>query len=96
MGSKRNGVMPNGHFHKKWQEHVRTWFSQPMRKHRRRANRLKRCRDVAPRPARGLLRPAVHCPTIRYNRKLRAGRGFSLEELAVSQRNLPKTSKCFI
>jgi large subunit ribosomal protein L13e len=27
------------------------------------------------------LRPAVRCPTIRYNRRLRAGRGFTLEEL---------------
>ena len=27
------------------------------------------------------LRPAVRCPTVRYNRKLRAGKGFSLAEL---------------
>lgn len=36
---------------------------------------------LAPRPTGGLLRPAVHCPTIKYNSKLRLGRGFSLEEL---------------
>uniref|UniRef100_A0A914UUP3 60S ribosomal protein L13 n=2 Tax=Plectus sambesii TaxID=2011161 RepID=A0A914UUP3_9BILA len=29
----------------------------------------------------GLLRPSVRCPTGRYNRKLRVGRGFTLEEL---------------
>lgn len=36
---------------------------------------------MAPRPTGGLLRPAVHCTTIKYNSKLRLGRGFSLEEL---------------
>ncbi len=36
---------------------------------------------IAPRPASGLLRPAVHCPTIKYASKVRAGRGFTLEEL---------------
>ncbi|EOB02570.1 60S ribosomal protein L13, partial [Anas platyrhynchos] len=29
-------------------------------------------------------RPIVRCPTIRYHKKVRAGRGFSLEELKVS------------
>ena len=38
---------------------------------------------MAPRPVDGLLRPAVRCPTIKYNTKLRAGRGFTLEELKV-------------
>lgn len=36
---------------------------------------------IAPRPAAGLLRPAVHCPTIKYASKVRTGKGFSLEEL---------------
>ena len=27
------------------------------------------------------LRPIVHCQTVRYNRKLRQGRGFTLEEI---------------
>merc|ERR1712006_28827 len=35
---------------------------------------------VAPRPL-GKLRPVVHCPTYKYNVKVRAGRGFTLEEL---------------
>lgn len=25
---KHNNVLPNGHFHKKWQRRVRTWFDQ--------------------------------------------------------------------
>lgn len=37
---------------------------------------------VFPRPA-GKLRPQVHGQTLKYNMKLREGRGFSLEELKV-------------
>lgn len=37
-----------------------------------------------PRPA-GRLRPQVHGQTLKYNMKLREGRGFSLEELKVLQ-----------
>lgn len=29
---KHNNVVPNGHFHKKWQRRVRTWFDQVSRK----------------------------------------------------------------
>ncbi len=38
---------------------------------------------LAPRPAAGPIRPIVHCPTIRYNTKVRAGKGFSHDELKV-------------
>uniref|UniRef100_A0A8D1GWV4 60S ribosomal protein L13 n=1 Tax=Sus scrofa TaxID=9823 RepID=A0A8D1GWV4_PIG len=41
-------------------------------------------RRIAPRPASGPLRPVVRCPTVRYHTKVRAGRGFSLEELRVA------------
>ncbi len=33
---KHNNQVPNQHFKKKWQLHVRTWFNQPARKERRR------------------------------------------------------------
>lgn len=36
-----------------------------------------------PRPTAGSLRPIVHGQTLKYNMKVRAGRGFSLEELKV-------------
>ena len=36
-----------------------------------------------PRPTAGPLRPVVHGQTLKYNMKVRAGRGFSLEELKV-------------
>jgi large subunit ribosomal protein L13e len=75
--------LPNGHFHKDWQRRVKTWFNQPGRKQSRRLARAKKAAAVAPRPVDGLLRPVVHCPTFKYNTKMRAGRGFSLVELKV-------------
>jgi hypothetical protein len=83
MAPKRNNIIPNGHFHKDWQRYVKTWFNQPMRKKRRHQNRIKKALKVAPRPAAGQLRPIVRCPTIKYNTKVRAGKGFTLEELKV-------------
>uniref|UniRef100_A0A7S1EQE0 60S ribosomal protein L13 n=1 Tax=Timspurckia oligopyrenoides TaxID=708627 RepID=A0A7S1EQE0_9RHOD len=78
---KHNNVVPNAHFHKEWQLRVRTWFNQPMRKKRRRTQRQMKAARVAPRPVDGMLRPVVHCPTVKYNMKERLGRGFTLEEL---------------
>ena len=83
MAPKRNNMIPNGHFHKDWQVRVKTWFNQPMRKARRRKNRIKKARAIAPRPVAGPLRPIVRCPTFKYNNKVRAGRGFTIEELKV-------------
>jgi len=77
---KHNNQLPNVHFHKDWQLRVKTWFDQPGRKKRRRLNRIRKATSIAPRPIQ-LLRPAVRCPTVRYNTKLRAGRGFTLDEL---------------
>lgn len=39
---------------------------------------------IFPRPTSGSLRPVVHGQTIKYNMKVRAGKGFTLEELKVS------------
>ncbi|CAG8693191.1 17691_t:CDS:2 [Cetraspora pellucida] len=77
---KHNNQLPNGHFHKDWQLRVKTWFDQPGRKKRRRINRIQKAARIAPRPIE-LLRPVVRCPTLKYNTKLRAGRGFTLDEL---------------
>lgn len=55
---------------------------QPGRKHRRRQARLQKAAAVAPRPV-DKLRPVVRCPTLKYNRRVRAGRGFTLAELKV-------------
>lgn len=80
MPAKRNGVIPNGHFHKDWQSRIKNWFNQPMRKKRRHATRVEKARRLAPRPLKRL-RPVVSCPTMRYNTKVRLGRGFSFDEL---------------
>ncbi|XP_057440882.1 60S ribosomal protein L13-1 [Lotus japonicus] len=78
---KHNNVIPNGHFRKHWQNYVKTWFNQPARKTRRRIARQKKAVKIFPRPTAGSLRPMVHGQTLKYNMKVRAGKGFSLEEL---------------
>ncbi|XP_075502426.1 large ribosomal subunit protein eL13z-like [Primulina tabacum] len=85
---KHNNVIPNGHFRKHWQNYVRTWFNQPARKTRRRIARQKKAVKIFPRPTAGPLRPIVHGQTLKYNMKVRAGRGFSLEELKAA--GIPK------
>lgn len=80
---KGNNMIPNAHYHKWWQRFIRTWFNQPARKFRRRQNRIKKAKDLFPRPAAGPLRPVVRCQSQRYHTKVRAGRGFTLAELKV-------------
>lgn len=85
--------IPNAHFHKHWHDsaahkgRIITWHNQAARKHRRRENRLAKAVKNFPRPVNGLLRPVVHCQTIRYNMKKRAGKGFTLEELKEAKVN---------
>ncbi|XP_043713213.1 60S ribosomal protein L13-1 [Telopea speciosissima] len=85
---KHNNVVPSGHFRKHWQNYVKTWFNQPARKTRRRLARQKKAVKIFPRPTAGPLRPIVHGQTLKYNMKVRAGRGFSLEELKAA--GIPK------
>ncbi|KAN0125095.1 Ribosomal protein L13e [Russula decolorans] len=80
MGFGKNNVLPGNHFRKDWQRHVKTWFNQPGRKLRRRNARKAKAATLGVRPL-TLLRPAVRGQTIRYNAKIRKGRGFSLGEL---------------
>ncbi|KAL8813577.1 MAG: hypothetical protein Q9223_004759 [Gallowayella weberi] len=80
MTIKHNQQIQHNHFRKDWQRRVRTHFDQPGRKSRRRNARLTKAAAVAPRPV-DKLRPIVRCPTVKYNRRIRAGRGFSLAEL---------------
>ncbi|KIN02142.1 hypothetical protein OIDMADRAFT_18839 [Oidiodendron maius Zn] len=80
MAIKHNQQIPHNHFRKDWQRRVRVHFDQPGRKLRRRNARLSKAAAVAPRPV-DKLRPVVRCPTIKYNRRVRAGRGFTLTEL---------------
>ncbi|KAI0335174.1 60S ribosomal protein L13 [Cubamyces sp. BRFM 1775] len=80
MGFAHNNVLHANHFRKDWQSRVRTWFDQPGRKLRRRTARKEKAAKLGVRPL-TLLRPAVRAQTIRYNRKIREGRGFTLAEL---------------
>ncbi|CAG8958725.1 hypothetical protein HYFRA_00011568 [Hymenoscyphus fraxineus] len=80
MAIKHNQQIPHNHFRKDWQRRVRVHFDQPGRKLRRRNARLAKASAVAPRPV-DKLRPIVRCPTLKYNRRVRAGRGFTLTEL---------------
>lgn len=91
MAIKHNQKLVNNHFRKDWQRRVRTHFDQPGRKSSRRTARQVKAAAVAPRPL-DKLRPVVRCPTIKYNRRLRAGRGFTLTELkeaGISRRFAP-------
>lgn len=56
-------------------------LNQPGRAKRRALHRKSKAARIAPRPAAGPLRPVVRCPTNKYNTKIRAGRGFTIEEL---------------
>ncbi|RHZ60600.1 60S ribosomal protein eL13 [Aspergillus thermomutatus] len=87
MAIKHNNQLQKHHFHKDWQRRVRVHFDQPGRKHRRREARLAKAAAVAPRPV-DKLRPVVRCPTVKYNRRVRVGRGFTLAEL--KEAGIPK------
>ncbi|KAK4547592.1 hypothetical protein LTR36_000549 [Oleoguttula mirabilis] len=80
MTIKHNQQIQHNHFRKDWQRRVRVHFDQPGRKSRRRDARVEKAAKLAPRPV-DKLRPVVRCPTIKYNRRVRAGRGFSFAEL---------------
>ncbi|KAL1217296.1 Large ribosomal subunit protein eL13y [Cardamine amara subsp. amara] len=85
---KHNNVIPNGHFRKSWENNVKTNFNQPAMKTRRRIARQTKAVKIFPRPTAGPLRPVVHGQTIKYNMKLRTGKGFTLEELKAA--GIPK------
>jgi len=71
------------HFRKHWQERVKVHFDQAGKKASRRQARASKASKIAPRPL-DALRPVVRAPTIKYNRKVRAGRGFTLREIKAS------------
>ena len=92
---KHNNVIPNQHFHKKWSStsrgplKVKCYFNQPAQKKVRRLKRAEKAAAIAPRPSDGALRPAVACPTNRYNSKVRLGRGFNLLRRLLRRREPP-------
>mmetsp|Transcript_24932 Transcript_24932/g.35178 ORF Transcript_24932/g.35178 Transcript_24932/m.35178 type:complete len:199 (-) Transcript_24932:48-644(-) len=87
---KHNNVIPNIHCHKKYCESsrgplkVKLSLNQASKKKTRRLARAAKAAAIAPRPLQKL-RPVVHCPTQRYNAKVRLGKGFSLAELKAAK-----------
>ncbi|CAO2592614.1 60S ribosomal protein L13 [Lemmus lemmus] len=84
MAPSWNGMILQPHFHKGWQQRVDTWFNQPARKICRCKAWQAKARSIAPRSVSGPIRPIVRCLRVRYHTKVRAGRGFILEELRVA------------
>ncbi|CAL9735382.1 large ribosomal subunit protein eL13A [Monosporozyma servazzii] len=80
MAISKNLPLLKNHFRKHWQERVKVHFDQAGKKASRRQARASKAAKIAPRPL-DLLRPVVRAPTIRYNRKVRAGRGFTFGEI---------------
>lgn len=81
MAVKHNNALQKNHFRKlTWQERVKVYLGQAKGKESRRIARANKAAKVAPAPI-DTLRPVVRCPTIKYNRKVRAGRGFTIAEL---------------
>jgi len=83
---KHNNIVPNIHCKKKYLQSsrgplkVKLGLNQATRKKARRVKRAAQRALTAPAPVKKL-RPIVHCPTQKYNAKVRLGRGFTLEEL---------------
>jgi large subunit ribosomal protein L13e len=83
---KGNNAIPHVHQKKHFNPcssqkgNVKVFLNQPAQKNRRRRLRLQKAKKVFPRPLKNL-RPQVACPTVRYNMKVRLGRGFTVEEL---------------
>ncbi|WVW82572.1 hypothetical protein I302_104583 [Kwoniella bestiolae CBS 10118] len=80
---KHNNQLQKNHFHKDWQRRVKTWFDQPGKKKSRRVARSKKALATGAQPLQRL-RPAVRCPTQRYNIRIREGRGFTISELKLA------------
>nr|UXY87998.1 60S ribosomal protein L13 [Cryptomonas curvata] len=79
---KHNNNISTGHFRKHWQSFVKTWFSQPAKKIRRKNKRIGKKKNFCNNFAYfKKFFPLVHCPTRMYNMKIRFGRGFSLYEI---------------
>jgi len=82
---KHNNQLVKNHFKKDWERHVKTWFDQPAKKAKRRKKRQEKAVRIYPRPVTGSLRPLVHGQTLKYQTKIKFGRGFSLDELKLAK-----------
>lgn len=83
---KGNNAIPKVHQRKHWtpgssqKGNYKTFLSQPKKAESRRRLRLQKAKKIFPRPLKQL-KPAVACPTVRYNMRKRLGRGFTPAEI---------------
>ena len=84
--TKGNNAIHKVHQRKHWtpgssqKGNYKTFLDQPKKAQSRRRLRLQKAKKIFPRPLK-MLKPAVACPTIRYNMRKRLGRGFTTEEI---------------
>ncbi|EPR79953.1 60S ribosomal protein L13 [Spraguea lophii 42_110] len=74
-----NQMLPNNHFNKGSMK-FKNWFNQPMRALKRKEVREQKSKICYPNPLKKL-RPVVRCCSMRYNKKVRLGRGFTKMEI---------------
>merc|ERR1712180_66468 len=84
MPAHANGQVGNAHQRKHWMKRIKVDFKQPMRKIRRAKKRVIKARKIAPRPV-GKLRPIVRPSCIKHSHTLRAGKGFTRNELKLAK-----------
>merc|ERR550514_768852 len=77
---KHNNVLQSSHLRKHWMRRVKCFFNKKAHKKLRQEARGKKAELMSPRPI-SKLRPICHGQTLKYNSKLKFGRGFTLEEL---------------
>ncbi|EFC47710.1 60S ribosomal protein L13 [Naegleria gruberi] len=75
-----NNAVPQSKWKKQWTNRVKLFFDGPAKAKKRQELRIKKAKNVFPRPTE-LLRPVVRLSGRRYNRRVALGRGFSVEEL---------------
>lgn len=75
-----NNAVPQSKWKKQWTRRTKLFFDGPAKAKKRQQLRIKKAKNVFPRPTE-LLRPVVRLSGRRYNRRVATGRGFSLEEL---------------
>ncbi|KAF0974014.1 hypothetical protein FDP41_006945 [Naegleria fowleri] len=75
-----NNAVPQSKWKKQWTNRTKLFFDQPAKAKKRQELRIKKAKNVFPRPTE-LLRPVVRLSGRRYNRRVVLGRGFSVEEL---------------
>lgn len=90
--TKGNNAIPKVHQRKHWtpgssqKGNYKTFLSQPKKAEARRRLRLQKAKKIFPRPLK-MLKPAVACPTVRYNMRKRLGRGFTPAEIKAAGSN---------